>query len=103
VHASDDVEVKGVTVCIRTQGGAVLEEGAAVFTTAAASWTYTATTDLAQGQAVSIEVNATDRPGHKTRAHFERDLSKQSRGNRCEIGEFALSVRRSSAGSLRTS
>ena len=66
VHASDDVEVQGVTVSIRAQGGAVLEEGAAVFTPASASWTYTATTDLAQGQAVSIEVNATDRPGHKT-------------------------------------
>jgi hypothetical protein len=66
VHASDDMEVKGVTVCIRAQGGAVLEEGAGVWSPASASWAYTATTDLTQGQAVSIEVNATDRPGHKT-------------------------------------
>jgi hypothetical protein len=27
---------------------------------------YTAMTNLTQGQAVSIEVNATDLPGHKT-------------------------------------
>jgi hypothetical protein len=66
VHASDDMEVKGVTVAIRAQGGAVLEEGVAVWSPATASWTYTTTTDLTQGQAVSIEVNATDRPGHKT-------------------------------------
>jgi hypothetical protein len=64
VRASDDIEVQGVTVCIRAQGGAVLEQGAAVFTPATASWTYTATTDLTVGQAVSIEVSATDRPGH---------------------------------------
>jgi hypothetical protein len=66
VHASDDMEVQGVTMSIRAQDGAVLEEGAAVFTPASASWAYTATTDLTQGQAVSIEVNATDLPGHKT-------------------------------------
>ena len=30
-----------------------------------ATWSYTATTALAQGQAVSIEVSATDRPGHE--------------------------------------
>jgi hypothetical protein len=66
VRATDDVEVQGVTVAIRDQEGAVLEEGAAVWTAASAIWVYTATTDLAQGQAVSIEVSATDRPGHKT-------------------------------------
>lgn len=65
VRASDDVEVAGVTVTIRAQGGNVLEEGAAVWTPATVRWTYTATTDLAQGQAVSIDVSATDRPGHK--------------------------------------
>jgi len=65
VRASDDVEVKGVTVEIRAQAGAILEQGAAVFTPAVGAWVYTATTDLAQGQAVSIDVSATDRPGHK--------------------------------------
>ena len=65
VRASDDIEVKGVTVTIRAQGGEVLEEGPAVWTPASASWTYTTTTALAQGQAVSIDVSATDRPGHK--------------------------------------
>ena len=65
VRASDDVEVHGVSVTIREQGGAVIEEGDAVFSQATATWTYTATTALAQGQAVSIDVSATDRPGHK--------------------------------------
>ena len=65
IRASDDVEVKGVTVTIRAQGGEVLEEGPAVWTPANASWTYTTTTALEQGQAVSIDVTASDRPGHK--------------------------------------
>jgi hypothetical protein len=65
IRASDDIEVKGVTVEIRAQAGAVLEQGAAVFTPSLGAWVYTATTDLAQGQAVSIDVSATDRPGHK--------------------------------------
>ena len=64
VRASDDIEVKGVTVTIRATGGEVLETGPAVFTTGMGSWAYTTTTTLAQGQAVSIEVSATDRPGH---------------------------------------
>ena len=66
IRASDDLEVQGVTVSIRDQGGDVLEEGATVFTPESGRWTYTATTNLAQGQAVSIDVSATDRPGHKT-------------------------------------
>lgn len=66
VRASDDVEVQEVSVAIRDQGGVVLEQGAAVFTANTGAWTYTATTALAQGQAVSIEVSATDRPGHRT-------------------------------------
>src|SRR4051794_19469629 len=66
VRASDDVEVKGVTVTIRAQGGAVLEEGVAVFASGSNSWAYTTTTTLAVGEPVSIEVSATDRPGHKT-------------------------------------
>ena len=66
VRASDDVEVSGVTVAIRAQNGDVLEQGATVWSPAVGRWTYTATTTLAQGQAVSIEVSATDRPGHRT-------------------------------------
>jgi hypothetical protein len=72
IRASDDVEVSGVTLTIRDQGGTVLESGAAVWTPASASWVYTATTALAQGQAVSIEVTATDRPGHSTLKAQER-------------------------------
>ena len=66
VRASDDMEVSGVGVTIRAQDGAVLESGPAVKTPGDITWTYTATTALAQGQAASIEVSATDRPGHKT-------------------------------------
>ena len=54
-----------MTVETRAQAGAILEQGAAVFTPAVGARVYTATTDLAQGQAVSIDVSATDRPGHK--------------------------------------
>ncbi len=66
IEASDDVKVEGVTVTIREQGGNVLETGDAVWTAGKNSWLYTTKTALAQGQAVSIEVSATDRPGHKT-------------------------------------
>jgi hypothetical protein len=41
VRASDDVKVEGVTATIRAQGGAVLEEGAGVWSSASASWAYT--------------------------------------------------------------
>ena len=66
VRASDDVEVRGVTVTIRNQIGTVLEQGNAVWIIANGAWGYTTTTTVAQGQSVSIEVSATDRPGHKT-------------------------------------
>jgi hypothetical protein len=66
IRASDDVEVRGVSVSIRDQQGAVLEQGPALWTPANAVWSYTTTTALAQGQSVSIEVTAADRPGHKT-------------------------------------
>jgi hypothetical protein len=65
IRASDDVEVKGVTVTIRDQGGAVLEQGAAVFGEGTGRWAYTATANLAQGQTASIEVTASDIPGNK--------------------------------------
>jgi hypothetical protein len=41
VRASDAVKVEGVTATIRAQGGAVLEEGAGVWSSASASWAYT--------------------------------------------------------------
>jgi hypothetical protein len=55
----------GVAVAIRKADGTVLEQGAAV-AGSDSLWTYTVTTALPAGQAVMIEVNATDRPGHKT-------------------------------------
>ena len=66
VRASDDFEVSGVHVAIRATDGTVIEQGAAVKDTSTLLWTYTATTNLSQGQAVSIEVSATDRPGNTT-------------------------------------
>jgi hypothetical protein len=56
--------VQGVAVAILAQNGDVIEQALAVWTPASGAWVYTATTDLAQGQSVSIEVTATDRPGH---------------------------------------
>jgi hypothetical protein len=66
IRASDDVEVSGVSVAIRDQEGAVLEQSAAVKAAGSLTWTYTTTTALEAGQAVSIEVTATDLPGHTT-------------------------------------
>ena len=63
ITASDDFEVAGVEVAIHDTGGAVLEHGAA--TAADGVWNYVTTADLPPGQPVSIEVPATDRPGHK--------------------------------------
>lgn len=65
VTARDDVQIEGVTVAILDQGGDVLEQGVAVWTAASATWAYTTTTALSQGQSVSIEVSATDRPGNE--------------------------------------
>jgi hypothetical protein len=64
ITASDDFAVAGVEVTIHDTGGAVLEQGAA--TAADGVWNYVTTTNLPAGQQVSIEVTATDRPGHKT-------------------------------------
>ncbi len=65
IRASDDVEVKGVTVSIRDTGGTLVEQGAATLTAGSGTWKYTTTVNVAQGQNVVIEVSATDRPGHK--------------------------------------
>jgi hypothetical protein len=64
VRASDDLEVTAVSVVIRAQSGEVLERGAAIKGADGLTWTYTTTTALQAGQAVSIEVTATDKPGN---------------------------------------
>lgn len=64
IRASDDFGVAGVTVVIRDAAGAVLEQGAAVNDRGA--WRYTASATVPPGQAVVVEVTATDRPGNKT-------------------------------------
>lgn len=66
IRASDDFEVIGVGVRITDSGGAVLEQGGAARNgSIGAGWEYRTTTNLPSGQPVSIEVTATDRPGHK--------------------------------------
>jgi hypothetical protein len=66
IRASDDFEVAGVEVSLTDAGGRVLERGTATKAGTDSLWTYTTTTNLPDGQPVSIEVTATDRPGHKT-------------------------------------
>lgn len=66
IRASDDFEVVGVGVRITDANGATLEEGGATHDGAdGLSWHYQAKTSLPDGQHVSIDVTATDRPGHK--------------------------------------
>ncbi len=64
IQASDEVEVTGVAVRILDTGGTVLEQGPAQAN--GGNWTYTATTELPVGQPVTIEVTASDLPGHTT-------------------------------------
>jgi hypothetical protein len=66
ISASDDFEVVGVSVTIRATDGTVLEEGAPAKSAADGAFTYTTTTNVAQGQPISLEVTATDRPGNRT-------------------------------------
>lgn len=68
IQASDDFEVKGVAVRILDTTGAVVEEGPASnpVDDGQPEWLYQTKATLPEGQAVSIEVTATDRPGHKT-------------------------------------
>jgi hypothetical protein len=63
-RVSDDLQVTAVSVAIRSQSGDILEQGAAVKGADGLTWTYTTTTALAEGQAVAIEVTATDKPGN---------------------------------------
>jgi hypothetical protein len=67
VRVSDDLVVSAVAMKVSAAGGALLETGAAVKGADGLMWTYTTTTALAEGQAVSIEVSATDKPGNITK------------------------------------
>ncbi len=62
IEAHDDVDVMSVRVVIRQADGTVLEQGDAAV--ANRKWSYTATTMLPAGAAVTIEATATDRPNH---------------------------------------
>ena len=62
IRARDDFEVMGVTVVIRDGEGAVVQQGAAVFTDGV--WDYASTVGIAPGEELTIEANAVDRPGH---------------------------------------
>ena len=66
IRASDDFVVTGVEVTITDSNGVVLEQGTASLVPGSLEWTYQTTTEIAPQQQVSIEVTATDRPGHKT-------------------------------------
>lgn len=65
IRAHDDFQLVGVGVAIRKPDGTALEQGPAMAGNDSV-WAYTTTTALPAGQAVMIEVTATDRPGHKT-------------------------------------
>lgn len=67
IRASDDFTVAAIAVRILDTAGQALESGAAVKAgDGSPDWEYRTTATLTPGQAVSIEVTATDRPGHKT-------------------------------------
>jgi hypothetical protein len=62
VVATDDAGVISVDVAIKDMTGAVLERGRAQRSDG--RWIYTATADAPAGQALTVEVTATDRPGN---------------------------------------
>ena len=61
VTAFDDFEVTAVTVSL-ADGGTVLESGTAVVENG--RWTYTTTTSVTPGTAVTVTATALDRPGN---------------------------------------
>jgi hypothetical protein len=68
VITGDDFKVVHVGVVFRNAAGQRIEEGFAIRAqeSSARVWTYTAENDLALGQNLTIEVTATDRPGHSS-------------------------------------
>ncbi len=65
VRASDDFLVAGVTVTVKDDNGTTVEEGAARLEQGV--WRYTTTATLPMGRPATVEVVATDLPGHPTR------------------------------------
>ena len=67
IEATDDFGVDAVTVTVRDATGEIAETGTATARMEDRSWEYTTRSDVPPGQAVVIEVTATDRPGNVTR------------------------------------
>jgi hypothetical protein len=65
VEATDDCEVMGVNVQIRSEDDTLLEEGAATYHVEKMQWEFTTTVAYPRGAPVSITATAVDRPGHK--------------------------------------
>jgi hypothetical protein len=68
IMTGDEFKVQQVGVVMRDAHGRRLEEGLAVLAqgSSARVWIYTAQRDLPAGQTLTLEVTATDRPGHST-------------------------------------
>jgi hypothetical protein len=62
IQAVDDFEVKSVRVVIRDLEGVQVEQGNAVLEDG--KWAYRGQSEVSAGQTVTIEVTATDHPGH---------------------------------------
>ena len=68
IQATDDFEVKSVTVAIRDSENALIEQGAATLTSD--GWQYVTQKKVAAGKSVQVEVVATDRPGNQAQARL---------------------------------
>ena len=67
VFATDDVEVKSVTVIVRKSDGTILEQGPAQLVLD--KWIYTTTTAVVPGTNLIFEVTAADWPGNEGKAN----------------------------------
>jgi hypothetical protein len=65
VRAVDDFGVVSVAIVITGLGGAVLEQGDAIWVENVSAWAYAAQAAVALGQTVVVKVTAMDRPGNK--------------------------------------
>jgi hypothetical protein len=72
IQATDDFEVKQVTVTIHNSDGSLVEEGEAVRQDNVIDWIYTATSENAETNGDRIEIRAYDRP--ENIAEEEREL-----------------------------